>query len=290
MAAEGFINFGNGKALLNGPLATTIIYLLASLFGTIVMSAIFGISSFVTSSATPFRSSSPNPLQSSLTLAAAGPVLLSPVSSSSLVSSSEKPSEASCPGRPDRSHPRPLLVVLPAVSIHRCRPDIPSRLHLLSRRRAHTKDHRRLSTGHSHTDGLLPDAGCLRLHPAPSNTSGPASSIPSACACSTTSPAIGQSPNKTLSSSPGLHMRLAESSSTTACSGPSSASFPWPSPASSSPCPSKPSPPGRRAVAPPKPSRKKQRKSVRAARWSHPGSRKSINISIASSTSASLFR
>ena len=39
MAAEGFINFGNGKTLLNGPLATTIIYLLASLFGTIVSSS-----------------------------------------------------------------------------------------------------------------------------------------------------------------------------------------------------------------------------------------------------------
>src|ERR1700749_1818347 len=44
IAAEGFINFGNGKTLLNGPFATTIIYILASLFGTIVMSAIFGIS------------------------------------------------------------------------------------------------------------------------------------------------------------------------------------------------------------------------------------------------------
>src|ERR1700749_2224256 len=44
IAAEGFINFGNGKTLLNGPFATTIIYLLASLFGTIVVSAIFGIS------------------------------------------------------------------------------------------------------------------------------------------------------------------------------------------------------------------------------------------------------
>jgi ABC-2 type transport system permease protein len=44
MAAEGFINFGNGKTLLNGPFATTIIYILASLFGTIVISAIFGIS------------------------------------------------------------------------------------------------------------------------------------------------------------------------------------------------------------------------------------------------------
>jgi len=44
MAAEGFINFGNGKTLLNGPFATTIIYLIASLFGTVVISAIFGIS------------------------------------------------------------------------------------------------------------------------------------------------------------------------------------------------------------------------------------------------------
>ena len=44
MAAEGFINFGNGKTLLNGPFATTIIYIIASLFGTIVISAIFGIS------------------------------------------------------------------------------------------------------------------------------------------------------------------------------------------------------------------------------------------------------
>ncbi len=44
IAAEGFVNFGNGKTLLNGPFATTILYIIASLFGTIVMSAIFGIS------------------------------------------------------------------------------------------------------------------------------------------------------------------------------------------------------------------------------------------------------
>jgi ABC-2 type transport system permease protein len=44
IAAEDFINTGNGKQLLNGPFSTTILYSLFTLFGTIVIAAIFGTS------------------------------------------------------------------------------------------------------------------------------------------------------------------------------------------------------------------------------------------------------
>src|ERR1700721_2059564 len=44
IAAEDFINTGNGKQLLNGPFSTTILYIFFTLFGTIIMAAIFGTS------------------------------------------------------------------------------------------------------------------------------------------------------------------------------------------------------------------------------------------------------
>jgi ABC-2 type transport system permease protein len=44
IAAEDFINTGNGKQLLNGPYSTTILYCFFTLFGTIVIAAIFGTS------------------------------------------------------------------------------------------------------------------------------------------------------------------------------------------------------------------------------------------------------
>src|SRR6202453_3714279 len=42
IAAEDFINTGNGKQLLNGPFSTTILYTFFTLFGTIIIAAIFG--------------------------------------------------------------------------------------------------------------------------------------------------------------------------------------------------------------------------------------------------------
>jgi ABC-2 type transport system permease protein len=42
VAARDFLNVGNDKVLLNGPLATTFVYLFCSFFGMIVMAAIFG--------------------------------------------------------------------------------------------------------------------------------------------------------------------------------------------------------------------------------------------------------
>jgi ABC-2 type transport system permease protein len=44
IAAEDFINTGNGKQLLNGPFSTTILYTFFTLFGTIIIAAIFGTS------------------------------------------------------------------------------------------------------------------------------------------------------------------------------------------------------------------------------------------------------
>jgi hypothetical protein len=44
IAAEDFLNTGNDKVLLNGPLATSVIYIIFCLFGSIVMAAIFGTS------------------------------------------------------------------------------------------------------------------------------------------------------------------------------------------------------------------------------------------------------
>jgi hypothetical protein len=44
IAAEDVINTGNGKQLLNGPYATTLLYAFFCLFGTIVIAAIFGTS------------------------------------------------------------------------------------------------------------------------------------------------------------------------------------------------------------------------------------------------------
>lgn len=44
IAAEDFINVGNDKILLNGPYSTTILQILFSLFGVIVIAAIFGTS------------------------------------------------------------------------------------------------------------------------------------------------------------------------------------------------------------------------------------------------------
>src|SRR5271155_3980380 len=44
IAAEDFINVGNDKILLNGPFSTTILQILFSLFGMLVMAAIFGTS------------------------------------------------------------------------------------------------------------------------------------------------------------------------------------------------------------------------------------------------------
>ena len=44
IAAEDFLNTGNDKILLNGPFSTSILYFLFSLFGMIVMAAIFGSS------------------------------------------------------------------------------------------------------------------------------------------------------------------------------------------------------------------------------------------------------
>ncbi len=44
IAAEDFITTGNGKVLLNGPYATSTLYSFLSLFGTIVIAAIFGTS------------------------------------------------------------------------------------------------------------------------------------------------------------------------------------------------------------------------------------------------------
>jgi ABC-2 type transport system permease protein len=42
IAAEDFLNTGNDKVFLNGPLATSVIYIIFSFFGCIVMAAIFG--------------------------------------------------------------------------------------------------------------------------------------------------------------------------------------------------------------------------------------------------------
>jgi ABC-2 type transport system permease protein len=44
IAAEDFINTGNGKQLLNGPFSTTILYTFFTLFGSIIIAAIFGTS------------------------------------------------------------------------------------------------------------------------------------------------------------------------------------------------------------------------------------------------------
>ena len=44
VAAEDFISTGNGKQLLNGPYSTTILYIFFTLFGAIVIAAIFGTS------------------------------------------------------------------------------------------------------------------------------------------------------------------------------------------------------------------------------------------------------
>ena len=44
IAAEDFISTGNGKQLLNGPFSTTILYTFFTLFGTIIIAAIFGTS------------------------------------------------------------------------------------------------------------------------------------------------------------------------------------------------------------------------------------------------------
>src|SRR5271156_2723672 len=44
IAAEDFISTGNGKQLLNGPFSTTILYIFFTLFGTIIIAAIFGTS------------------------------------------------------------------------------------------------------------------------------------------------------------------------------------------------------------------------------------------------------
>src|ERR1700691_3553131 len=44
VAAEDFISTGNGKQLLNGPFSTTRLFILLSLFGVIVIAAIFGTS------------------------------------------------------------------------------------------------------------------------------------------------------------------------------------------------------------------------------------------------------
>jgi ABC-2 type transport system permease protein len=44
IAAEDFISTGNGKQLLNGPYSTTVLYSFFTLFGTIVIAAIFGTS------------------------------------------------------------------------------------------------------------------------------------------------------------------------------------------------------------------------------------------------------
>ncbi|WP_158819566.1 M1 family aminopeptidase [Granulicella sp. S156] len=44
VAAEDFITTGNGKQLLNGPYSNTILYMFFTLFGTIVIAAIFGTS------------------------------------------------------------------------------------------------------------------------------------------------------------------------------------------------------------------------------------------------------
>src|SRR5271154_1371461 len=44
IAAEDFITTGNGKQLMNGPFSTTILYTFFTLFGTIIIAAIFGTS------------------------------------------------------------------------------------------------------------------------------------------------------------------------------------------------------------------------------------------------------
>jgi ABC-2 type transport system permease protein len=44
MAAEDLFSSGNGKQLMNGPYATTVLYMFLTLFGTIVIAAIFGTS------------------------------------------------------------------------------------------------------------------------------------------------------------------------------------------------------------------------------------------------------
>jgi hypothetical protein len=44
IAAEDFLNVGNDKIYLNGPFSTTILYIILTLFGTIVIAAIFGTS------------------------------------------------------------------------------------------------------------------------------------------------------------------------------------------------------------------------------------------------------
>ena len=44
IAAEDFISTGNGKQLLNGPFSNTILYIFFTLFGTIIIAAIFGTS------------------------------------------------------------------------------------------------------------------------------------------------------------------------------------------------------------------------------------------------------
>src|ERR1700744_5939949 len=44
IAAQDFLNTGNDKILLNGPFATSMLYLMMSFFGMLVMSAIFGTS------------------------------------------------------------------------------------------------------------------------------------------------------------------------------------------------------------------------------------------------------
>src|SRR6202789_3947220 len=44
IAAEDFLNTGNDKVLLNGPFSTSILYIIFSFFGVIVIAAIFGTS------------------------------------------------------------------------------------------------------------------------------------------------------------------------------------------------------------------------------------------------------
>jgi hypothetical protein len=163
IAAEDFISTGNGKQLLNGPYATTVLYSLFTLFGTIVIAAIFGTSILRDFQRDTYQIIFTKPITKFAYLGGrwAGSFVACVFAFSGMIFG-ETLGTLAPRGRPHPHRQRPPLVVSAAVSLHRGGADILPRRGLLYGGRALAQDFYRLPAGRGAVHGL-PAALCRLL-------------------------------------------------------------------------------------------------------------------------------
>ena len=206
VASESFgpIGNSNGKVLLNGPYANIYNDIGISFFGIIIIAAIFGTSILRDFQRDTIQILFTKPISKFAYLGGrwAGSFVATVFAFSGLLLRRVL-RHLRALGRPRPHRPQSPLLVSAAVLLHRRLPDLLPRLALLPGRRPIAQDLHRLPAGRGDLHALPARHHAFSAPRARSNTSGPASSIPSASFTTMPSRVTGPWSNATRCSTPG---------------------------------------------------------------------------------------